>query len=170
MTARRAVIVLAAPAALASACTTTDNAGPGPQASGPAAPPASTAPASSAPASPPANDPADGTDAKACRDGKCQILVRDQSDFALNGKFSLEGILITFTEPNTVRLDVGVRDGAEVHAMVTGTGHLALSYGLTVTVERTSAAGALVRVNPAKNDPKNHRGTGTEGFALWSGS
>jgi hypothetical protein len=170
MTARRAVIVLAATVALASACTTTDNAGPGPQASRPAAPPASTTPASSGPASPPASDPADGTDAEACRDGKCQILVRDQADFALNGKFSLEGILITRTEPNTVRLDVGVRDRDTIHATITGTGHLALSYGLTVTVERTDAAGAVVRVAPASNDPKRHRGSGTEGFALWSGS
>jgi hypothetical protein len=111
----------------------------------------------------------DGTDAKACEDGRCHILVAEQSDFALDGKFNCDGILVTFTGPKEVRFDVSVQDGDDVHATVTGTGKLALAYGLTLTVERTGVAGAVLRVAPAKNDPDNHSDTGTEGFSLWSG-
>ncbi|AGZ43898.1 hypothetical protein [Actinoplanes friuliensis] len=112
---------------------------------------------------------ADGTDAKACEDGRCQILVAQQSDFALDGKFNCDGILITFTAPKEVEFDVSVQDGDDLHATVKGTGKLALAYGLTLTVEQTGPAGAVLRVAPAKNDPDNHTGTGTEGFSLWSG-
>lgn len=112
---------------------------------------------------------ADGSNAKACSDGRCQIVVKGQTDFALNGKFNCDGIVVTYRKPDEVNLIVAVADGDPVNATITGTGNLRLAYGLTLTVERTTPAGAVLRVAPQKNDPGNHTGTGTKGFSLWSG-
>jgi hypothetical protein len=164
---RGRALTLLVPAVLlaSSACAGGGDAGPAPTPSGSSA--ATSAPPSSAPSA--TVTAADGEDASACEDGRCQILVRKQSDFALDGKFSCEGMLLTFTAPNELRIDVAVRDGDDLHATITGTGNLALAYGLTVTVQQTGPAGAVVKAAPAKNDPGNHKGTGTQGFSLYSG-
>jgi len=112
---------------------------------------------------------ADGTDAKACSDGRCQIVVTGQTDFALDGKFSCEGVIVTYRKPDQLNLIVAVVDRDSVNATITGTGKLRLAYGLTLTVETMSPAGAVLRVAPQKNDPRRHTGTGTQGFSLWSG-
>ncbi|MEU8615969.1 hypothetical protein AB0C29_49105 [Actinoplanes sp. NPDC048791] len=164
---RGRALTLLVPAFLlaSSACGGGGDAGPAPSPSGSSA--ATSAPPSSAP--PAIVTAADGEDASTCEDGRCQILVKEQSDFALDGKFSCEGMLLTFTAPNELRIDVAVRDGDDLHATITGTGNLALAYGLTLTVQQTGPAGAVVKVAPARNDPGNHKGTGTQGFSLYSG-
>jgi hypothetical protein len=126
--------------------------------------------ASPSPSSAPALTAADGTDAKACRDGRCQIIVRKTTDIDLRGKFSCDGITMSFRAPNVTHIFVAVHAGDDVQAKVTGTGNLRLAYGLTITVEKTDKSGALVRLAPEHNNPKAHTGTGTEGFSLYSGN
>jgi hypothetical protein len=168
--ARRLLAALAA-VLLTASCSTPGAGTPGPSMVAPSAVPStppSTAPPPSAP--PAALTAANGVNANACRDGTCEIIVKGTSEFALTGKFSGDGIVISFTKPNKVVLVVSVRDGEDLTATITGTGYLALAFGLTITVEKTTPGGALVRVNPAKNDPRNHKGSGTEGFSLYSTS
>ena len=135
-----------------------------------AAPP-SPAPSSAqpSPTTSPAPAAADGTNAKACGDGRCQIVVKGRASFALKGKFNCHGIVVTYRKPDQIDFAVAVVDGDTVNASVTGTGNLRLAYGLTLTVETMTPSGAVLRVAPQKNDPGNHTGTGTKGFSLWSG-
>ena len=43
----------------------------------------------------PALTVADGTAAKASRDGRCQIIVKKKADIDLDGKFSRDGLTVT---------------------------------------------------------------------------
>jgi hypothetical protein len=124
-------------------------------------------------ASPPTTAPAalvaaDGTNATACQDGRCQVLVTDTLGFVLGGKFSCEGISFVYTAPNQVLIMVTTSRAGQVNAQITGTGHLKLTYGLTVLVEQVDATGAVIRVKPEKNDTDSHKATGSEGLSLWS--
>ncbi|MDG4831245.1 hypothetical protein O7627_18270 [Solwaraspora sp. WMMD1047] len=94
--------------------------------------------------------------------------MTDTLGFVLGGKFSCEGISFVYTAPNQVLIMVTTTSAGQVNAQITGTGHLKLTYGLTVLVEQVDATGAVIRVKPEKNDTKAHKANGSEGLSLWS--
>jgi hypothetical protein len=160
----RHVLPLLITALLAPACARTP-AGPDPE-SGSAAPTTVTGgPETSAP---PALTAADGADVTACTDADCEILVDAAAGIPLDPTFGCRRFIVTYVTPNQVTFEVGRSELSDVNASIKGTGYLSLGNGVTVTVEKIDDSGAVLRFSPTAQDTKNDKGSGSEGFSIYS--
>jgi hypothetical protein len=114
------------------------------------APSASAAPQSPSPSpsvSPsPALVAADGTDVAACRDGRCQIIVRGAVTIPLAPKFGFTRLIVTFTPPDRTSFSGGNANNS-VSGSIGGLGMLRAN-GIQIVVETVSPTGAVLRLTP----------------------
>lgn len=89
------------------------------------------------------------------------------ADLSLDPTFGCNKFIVTYTTPNQVTFYVDRSKMNDVHASILGTGYLGLANGVTVTVEKIDASGAVLRASPTTADTKNDKGSGTEGFSIY---
>jgi predicted small lipoprotein YifL len=111
---------------------------------------------------------ADGTNAGACADGACQILLTQKAEFSVGAAPKVVRFFLTYTAPRSTRIDLVYKNGHTSHTIIEGTGNAQFAAGVTVTIEAVAESGAVVRVALEANDPDNDRATGSEGLNSWS--
>lgn len=95
----------------------------------------------------PAPSAANGTDVRACREARCEILVRGRVTVPLSPRFGFTTFTITFVPPNRTLFAAADAQGGSFQGEIGGMGELSTN-GIVVRVIAVGPAGAVLRFAP----------------------
>lgn len=133
-------------AAVLVGCGSAPAAPPAPGSAGSSTPTTSSSPSAPASPVPPA---ADGTNLDACRDGRCEVVVRSGTVIPLDPSFGVARLLVARVGDGSAKLEQTEEGGSGMNTASGGEGSTITTDGLTVTVESVSGDAAVVSLHPS---------------------
>ena len=87
------------------------------------------------------------TDLAACRDARCEIVVRGKVEIPLDPKFGFSSFTVTFVPPDRTLFAATGTDGGSLRGGIGGAGRLTAN-GISIEVVSTTGSSVVLRFTP----------------------